>query len=514
MANNFFSIDRFYKPVMTGAILIAALALFEVGMELSFIRTWPEDSLHYLHSYFFRLASEGRWINYFFFNSLQKIPLHLAMAFDFALLFSFFYILIYKVTKNHLYTLLLAFLFMQACPIHTQIYWPNVILPAHIVLFSAAIAVRFLPVYVFYLLYGLLFWGTMQGYYYLLPLLHINLYTKGTFKENTLFYIKKILPFWALGFLAGYGVSLSIAYIYSGNWGFLPFAPRYSTPAQDMAGLWFNIQKSAAYFIQRAKVLVGHWPVLLALTLALGVCIFSKQKKTLLSLLLPLTAIILAHNILVIPWGHLVDLRTLLAAWIAFLCFFFLHGFEKKQQLLLVPILVFLTLFFTYTNYNMAHAFQKMRNVLFNELKEVVPEPEKYAGAIFVTPLQERIIFLRLLENTLQLKRGPGRPLNQLESTGLAVGFKILYVCEKEYDPVCYSVGDFRQGKTYQPKNAIVVNKKSFCQNTSKENCLLMQETFIVPENNSKNIFHIFGVTDNNYILLGLNTKIFTNIRQ
>ncbi|MBD5627405.1 MAG: hypothetical protein HDQ90_08015, partial [Desulfovibrio sp.] len=135
-------------------------------------QAWRHDSFLYIPSYYGNLVSEGRWLNYLLFPALRHFPPHLSLALSFAAL-GYFSWSVARQLIDRRGALLFALAALQLPSIYSLFGWPLIPLSAYLLLAAAAYLARRLDYRLFFLLFGILFHGTLNNFYNLLIVLCI-----------------------------------------------------------------------------------------------------------------------------------------------------------------------------------------------------------------------------------------------------------------------------------------------------------------------------------------------------
>ena len=158
------------------------------------------------------ITKEGRWLNALLLPLLQHLSGKLAVYLDLAFLLGFLLICARRCGARPAYAFSFAVLGLQAMPVTDQLIWPVVALPTTALLLAAAFAVKRLPAWLFYAIFGVLLVGCISVYYFLLPLLHLSLLAHDSLRAGARALVLRVFCPWVGGFLLGQGVMLAIVY--------------------------------------------------------------------------------------------------------------------------------------------------------------------------------------------------------------------------------------------------------------------------------------------------------------
>ena len=162
------------------------------------------------------ITREGRWLNAMLFPLLQRLDGKLSVYLDIAFLLGFLLICARRCGARPAYAFSFAVLGFQAMPVTGQLgVWPVVTLPTAALLLAAAFAVKRLPTWLFYAIFGVLLVGCISTYYFLLPLLHLSLLAHDSLRAGARALVLRVFCPWVAGFLLGQGVTLAIVYGFS-----------------------------------------------------------------------------------------------------------------------------------------------------------------------------------------------------------------------------------------------------------------------------------------------------------
>jgi len=431
-----------YGLVIAAAILVSAICTTAIIIDLSQIHIFRHDSVYYLNHYLYKLKGEGRWLNYLFFPYLKMIPGQIAVYLNVLLFFSFCYIAFNKWTKNIVYSFLLALLFIQFYPLYSQVLWPATLLPSLAILVVAALLAPRLPLFVFYSLFGLLFLGTLSIFYYLLPLLHINLLDTPSLKNNIRIVLIKIIPAWALGFIFGYLVASTIIYFLTGQYGIEIDAWRSPHYIHNIHDLISNSHRSLLSLTTHTReILSGYWrPVAFVAALLVGLAGSYRHQSV--PLILLSVAIVVSHYVITLPVGIDIHERTVIANWVGiFCCALLIPSIERWQQILVLPIITLLTVSFYLHNHRSLQWYTTVTNTYYDELLAASPlPPHQYSGVIMLGNDDGITKVNRGLESKHQLKKGAQEHLDnnyRWMPAAHEAGFRDVILCVNKQSSGC-----------------------------------------------------------------------------
>ena len=198
------------EPIILYVVIAILFYLLCLNLkEIWSVSAWRPDALYYMGSYVGKLKGEGRWINYYLFSFLKALPAHscavlLVMFFGGYVFIAALKLLDWKASL--LFTLLLV----QISPLYSVIHWPSTPLPAHFFLFLCACLSRKMRYEYLLPVAALLFHGTFNNLYNLVPLLF-----RGEIKSVRK--LVRFLLFWGLAYVFGYLIAQGMTKIITGN---------------------------------------------------------------------------------------------------------------------------------------------------------------------------------------------------------------------------------------------------------------------------------------------------------
>ncbi|MAE95212.1 MAG: hypothetical protein CL910_11180 [Deltaproteobacteria bacterium] len=420
------------------AALVVALALSLVVAALgTSLDVWRHDSLYY-HPFGAKAWISGRWLTYLLSFPLLFLPGGPLWLAGFLLFGGFAFLVARGFGQDSRGSLLFALLAAQIPCLYGLSLWPVGNLPMPLLLFAAGLAARRLSMWPFYLLFGVLFLGVTQQYYFLLPALHLPEVLAS--RRGPLRATVRLLAAWVTGFLVGYLVVLVYVYLASGHVGMQ--VPTWRDPhyVTDLASLLANIATSGSWLLQHlgaagqltlggltllAMVVTGAWGTRRS-DIAVRVVVFGAMG--------------LALYAVMVPIGVTIHFRSATPVFFALLCFAFL-GWSGGRHRGLYPIGVLLVLVpFGFTNLENLLWYRTVTGEYQSRLREVMPKPpEAYEGVVLLQgnarALQARIEResgrrARFIVSELSDDRGIEK---RWKPSGLAMGFQRVRYCLNEH---------------------------------------------------------------------------------
>jgi len=424
------NIGFYLEAAVVTAGLFVALALV---VDLLQIRVYAHDSVFYTESYVYKLKAEGRWLNHLLFPVSSRIPGSVAVLYDLLFLSLFVFLVAKRWTGRTSYSILLSLLVIQAAPLMEALLWPATS-PTLPILFLAALISPYINVYLFYILFGVLLVGTNS--FYLLPLAHLHLFKNRQIRQNIRILLFKILPGWALGFLAGFAVSLLIVYALTGQVGLQIQdwrQPNYVHSLDDLIANTSDSLGSLRFYLSR--LFDGFWQTFFMVA-AFLIGFYRVNKAEYIPAAILAFGIIVVHTILTLPAGLVMSFRSTLAAWIGVLViFFFYPNLRDRQYFLLLPVLLAMMVSLYRVNHETLNYYSSITNTYYDELVRITPLPPRlYQGLVFLSSSAEVMQMNAFLIEKLHLKRGVMESVNEdfnWAAVAREAGFKQVHLCGK-----------------------------------------------------------------------------------
>jgi hypothetical protein len=324
-------------------VAIASYAFLSVYFDVLSLKVWRHDELLMMESYLGNLKAEGRWLNYLAFKLLRTINPQICIVICLACLFYFSYQVSERFCHHRLGSIFFALCCLQLPPFYSFIGWIQTFVPTFLVLAFLTYLSMFLRKEFIFFLGGVLFFGGLNNFYNLLPLLYLS-----DFQEKKISQCVYILLLWVLGFIFGYFTALSITWIIGGTWGIQIASWRNPHPVHSLSDLFVNT-KSAFKNLYSHVRLTGKSPIHILFCFTVGFCVLHtaidllRKRREFLSNWLPFGAIIcsgMACYIQSIPMGLSVGIRTALPFFAAIFCLSLLLFKDSKT----ISVILFLNI--------------------------------------------------------------------------------------------------------------------------------------------------------------------------
>ncbi len=228
-------------------IVAGSLVLLMVLSQISYFFDrciFAHDDLSQLSTYYLKLATEGRWLNYIIFPVIRYFDIKIALIASFIFITIFGYICArgYASTTQ---SILIALLIILTPSIANLLDWPLTALPTLFLLSIASLTYKKLPHWLFFIIFGILFNATLSNFYFLLLLFFLG-------EDNKK--IVLILLFWVVGYIIGFCVAELMTWLLCGH--FIKLAdwrdPHYIKSFQDVI---LNGKKIVQSFVNHIRYL-------------------------------------------------------------------------------------------------------------------------------------------------------------------------------------------------------------------------------------------------------------------
>ncbi len=352
---------------------------------------FAHDELTQLHSYWDKLQSEGRWLNYVLFPVLQHFNVYVAVVMNFLCVGLFGYVCAGNWLSERL-SLLVALLFMLSPSVAFIIDWPLTVLPSLVLLALAALAYKRMSDWLFFPVFGLLFNGVLSNVYFLLPLLFL---AEGNIR------LVRIFLLWIGGYVVGVAFAEIATWLVCGD--FIQLAEwRNPRPVHSIQDAVRNSQLMFAYFDGHLRYLgkLGAFVTLCALFVFVCQC---RRNKSIM-LVLMLGVVMLSCYAQAFPLGILVSYRTVHALYMAIFLFVII-SFAHHKRLLIISVML-LALQCLSRNSQMLNYQNELRETSVASIKQMGIDPVAVEGVVLLADESE----IKELENLI-IKRKELKPL-------------------------------------------------------------------------------------------------------
>ena len=439
----FLELDNKNKYINYGYFLFLVfgiILIISIFNDILQIHIYRHDALYYTMKSAYhtdKVISEGRWINALVFDLFSNINGKVLSVFILTSFGYFIFIITNKWTKNIYYSMIVALLFVQIPSFYDLIGWPPVTAPTFVILLSSIyLHKKIKNIFLFFLLFGVLFFGTMSNYYYLLPLLYLEYFLIHDWKQNSKFIFYKLLPAWALGFIFGYIITQFIVYVDFGH--FMSVAdwrqPHYIHSLND---LQYNVLHSLNFLETHLKSIFINIGLLFLFISSIIIATIDRKKDLVFIPLLIFFLITIIHYIVILPIGIYISPRTIVATWVGVFAVAFLVPSIKEWQIyLLVPVIII----FMYTLYSINHNnlqwYAGVTNTYFNDFVKNIPKNYNQYDYLILcaTDLEMKTSTEKIVENNNFIKEYYIENFNEMARwipIGYEAGFKQVILCDK-----------------------------------------------------------------------------------
>lgn len=365
---------------------LSLLFLVSGYLALPALPVFGHDEVHYYGDFRFKLAEDGRWLNFLLHNFLRSVPLPL---------WSFLYVglwcgLLYRIVRGFGFALpqalLVAATITLASPFIEMSLWPASVVPSMLLLgFALWMQERGLAYPLVYILSGMLMFGAMQGMYFLLPLLFARQFfdTTEPLAARSWLLFKHML-WWVAGSVAGVLVVCVMLRILAGIWFPQPPAWRDTHPVSDFASLLANMRRVLAYLALYLEMLLRQGGVTYGyiLTCALIALLRFRTLFAQMPGLLLLAAVFLAFFVFSVPLAPVIHMRSLNAMAIAVVIgVALLPGSSAIGRVVAAALLLKLTQHYAVYGQDYFEAQRSETTVLLTQLRDLFPGyPNAYSA--------------------------------------------------------------------------------------------------------------------------------------
>ncbi|AEX22113.1 hypothetical protein [Vibrio sp. EJY3] len=245
------SLSKMSRVDLTAWTVAGLLAIVTVfNLHISMVGNVAHDALNYIPNYVVKLVTEGRWINFIFFDWLRTIPPVIAASLCNLFLFIFAY-QVGRASTSETWCSVIFGLLVLNIPNFTMLFkWPMTLLPASFILALFALDYQRHSRYRLMLIAGIVMFATYPAFYFLVPLLFMRQLDQESWGSAV-----KFVVVWILGYILGYAFAQLFVYIATASVAdhamFIQVAEwRNPTPMIDLSSLLVNLTKSAGNFKQ------------------------------------------------------------------------------------------------------------------------------------------------------------------------------------------------------------------------------------------------------------------------
>lgn len=237
------------------------------------------DEVHYYADFGFKLSEDGRWINYALHDLLRAVPLP-AWAVVFPWFAGWAFLRLGRgAGLEWPEATLFASVLLVSPPLAEQGLWPATTLPGiGVLLIVDQMVRRRVPVPLVYLAGGSLMFGTLQGFYFLLPLFYLGSLREASDARAAWRAAMVHMAWWVAGAVAGVLLMSLLLWWLAGHFGPQPAAWRQVQPIHSPDDLLRNLEyvrmacwRGIVELTQASKLAAPAWLAALGLLALLRV---------------------------------------------------------------------------------------------------------------------------------------------------------------------------------------------------------------------------------------------------
>lgn len=370
--------SNFNKVEIITYLTCSAFIIFLLAnliLEYNKIPAFRHDEIKYYTSYYGKLVSEGRWLNYLFFNVIKTLDIHLIGILNIILFFLFSFKCLENIfEKKYAFLCALTALFVPS--IHLLNEWPQTSFLSFLFLAISAFIYRDISVKLFFLVFGIIFNGLLSHFYLLLPLLFIN--QKKTYK---------LLIYWIIFFVIGFIFAELLTYILGGklitlaDWRRPHYIQNFYDIITNIKILFYSFYNKIAIKTNISIIIL----FILSIFIFLHQLIIKKQDLFENYLIFFMVSIsIFAMNF---PAGLSVALRSDACVFLGII--FFMFYIFKRYKILLFILIICLSTHYYKQNLENYKYLSGISSIWINSLKEISQNPKYLKGVIMLSSNKE-----------------------------------------------------------------------------------------------------------------------------
>jgi hypothetical protein len=418
--------------IRTAAILSLAL-LVSAYAALPGLNVFGHDDVIYYPDWNFKLIEEGRWVNFLLHDFLRSIP---PGTWAVTLLVSA-WILFFRLGRSCNfdipYSTLVASTIVLCAPLVEQSIWPATDMSAVIILLLVGVlAERDVPFPVIYVFSGILLFGALQSFYFLVPLFFIgNFLDTSDNDEQRRLNLFKHLVWWVLGSIVGVLFVFTILWLKTGHFGIQPAAWRLTRPIHDFAGLIRNIRLVTNAFWGYNAQLLKSANVFSSWFFASIVLICIVRIRGLIAIrhaIVLVAAVAAGFFVFSIPLAPRIELRNLIALGAALIFFIaLLPGSSSLGRFVGTLLLLALSYGFSTYGESFISRHRTETNFFYHKLQQLMPgPPSSYSAVALFGLMSEKSSDAGLFNN------GP-----RMYAIFRALGVENYHDCRRFMDKLC-----------------------------------------------------------------------------
>lgn len=333
------------------------------------------DEVHYYKDFTFKLVEDGRWLNHALLPVLKSISNNSWLICYILALWLFFFNVSNDLGAGAAFSSVVASFVITTTPYIHQSLWPATSTLGVLCLLLAQLAVRKgVNRIAIYLLSGIFLFGTLQSYYFLLPLVFIGEFKKETelcFQEKLKLFFMHIF-LWGMSSIVGVLFMSTVLFFTVGNFGVKIADWRQAQPIGSLKDVLRNIiyvlgafKFSLINLFKPIEFLHYYLAVIF-----LYVCNF-KKIKTGFHIVVLLLVVMVSFFVFSIPLSPIIQERSLFAMTASFGFLLIIPGVLPGKNITRI-ILVLILLFFTYNNCRVGRSYLASDQAFKNQLIEKI----------------------------------------------------------------------------------------------------------------------------------------------
>jgi hypothetical protein len=382
-------LESFTQACTNLAALMALALLGSAYAVLPAIEVFGHDEVHYYSApeFWFKLGEDGRWLNYFLHDFLRSLPLWTWVALLLVTTGTLLFHLARSLGFSPAQAALPAAAILLAPPFVEQSLWPATTIPAIVVLLLAqTLIARGVAEWRVYLFAGVLGFGTLQSFYFLMPLLYLGRFLAVPAGAKPWLLFVRHMIWWVLGAVAGVLVMSVILWLWTGRFGVQPAEWRQTQPVRDAGGLVRNILYVLdAFRVQTALLLQQagadkRWFGLAVLAL---LAVRARSLPGVLPAGLMLVAVAASFFAFSVPLAPIIQSRSLVALAAAFvLALALLPGKAAGARLIGMLLLLMVSYCFSLSGHAYLTKHREDTAFFYYKLQQALPAPPRSYAAV------------------------------------------------------------------------------------------------------------------------------------
>lgn len=380
------------------ACVLALLLVCSTYYQLLNLRVYGLDEVQYYVDFTFKLREEGRWIDYLLHDSLRQIPLPIGAA----LYVGLGWLLSFRIARNFCSDLTCAIvaasLIVISTPFVEQSLWPVSLLPT---LLAMVLIERLSRTTVshrlIYLLGGALIFGSMQNYYFLIPLFFMGKFEyEYTSIKQKCFMMLDHFVFWIIGSVVGVVVALLVVHIITGQTGIEPASWRKPMPIHNI----YDVSRNISYVISQLGVQVRwfvfnmtKWNTVFFVLLIFFSLLRLFAWKRELPRVVVLSAVAISFFAFSVPLAPVIQSRSLVALSVALIIGLFVpcSGSARSNKWISVGLMLWAGCYVAASGYNFLGDYKQGTEYVAQRLTSILPHnPNSYVAVATIGEANDR----------------------------------------------------------------------------------------------------------------------------